>query len=182
MSPRRTLALLLSVCCTLLHVPPATGLYMYLMEGTSRCFIEEVPSDTLIVGSYKNPDFVPWGSPGFTGSGVRYEVRDPSNAVVKTDACDNVVSWAVGSCWGALGEQWVVFRCDGCRGNRCYRRKPESNSPRGCCGECLSARGIRRKWSWQPCLPIRAIASLAAVGEARARALLTHPPTSRPLL
>jgi hypothetical protein len=46
----------------------ADALYFYLAEGEARCFIEEVPPETLIVGNYKNPDFVPFGSTGFTGS------------------------------------------------------------------------------------------------------------------
>ncbi len=44
------------------------ALYFYLPEGSSKCFMEEVPPETLFVGNYKNPDFVPFGSPGCTGS------------------------------------------------------------------------------------------------------------------
>jgi len=61
MAPRRALALLALVPC-------AHALYFYLPEGSSKCFMEEVPPETLFVGSYKNPDFVPFGSTGFTGS------------------------------------------------------------------------------------------------------------------
>ena len=46
----------------------AHALYFYLPEGSSKCFIEEVPPETLFVGNYKNPDFVPFGSTAFTGS------------------------------------------------------------------------------------------------------------------
>lgn len=53
----------------------ASALYFYLPEGSSKCFLEEVPPDTLFVGNYKNPDFVPFGSPGFTGS-VRHQSSD----------------------------------------------------------------------------------------------------------
>jgi hypothetical protein len=59
-----------AACALLLlaAVAPASGLYFYLKEGESRCFLEELPPDTAVVGKYSNPDFVAWGSPGFTGS------------------------------------------------------------------------------------------------------------------
>lgn len=59
--------LLLALCVAAL-IDRSSALYFYLNEGDKRCFIEEVPPETLIVGNYKNPDFVPFGSPGFTGS------------------------------------------------------------------------------------------------------------------
>jgi hypothetical protein len=72
---------------------PAQGLYFYITEGTKRCFIEEVPGETLVMGTYKNPDFIPFGQPGF----------------------DGIVSWNAGSdiskgsmrCWAnqSLGER-----------------------------------------------------------------------------
>jgi len=46
---------------------PASALYFYVAEGAQRCFIEEVPSDTLVVGTYSNPDFWPFGQPNFNG-------------------------------------------------------------------------------------------------------------------
>ena len=45
----------------------ANALYFYVTEGAPRCFIEDVPPETLLVGTYKNPDLMPYGSPGFTG-------------------------------------------------------------------------------------------------------------------
>jgi hypothetical protein len=45
----------------------SSALYFHVVEGQQRCFIEEVPGDTLIVGNYKNPDFVPFGTASFTG-------------------------------------------------------------------------------------------------------------------
>ena len=83
---------LLLLVGAMLAARPAVGLYTYITESAPpRCFIEEVPADTLIVGSYKNPDFVTWGSPGFTGSGIKYTLQDPSGAIVQTETCDNVV-------------------------------------------------------------------------------------------
>ena len=42
------------------------ALFFYVVEGQQRCFIEEVPADTLVLSSYQNPDFKPYGDPGFT--------------------------------------------------------------------------------------------------------------------
>ena len=55
------------VAALLLLLPTAFGLHFYVDQSTPRCFLEEVPPETLIVGEYKNPDFVVFGSPGFTG-------------------------------------------------------------------------------------------------------------------
>lgn len=33
-----------------------SDLYLYVTEGQPRCFIEELPGETLIIGSYKHPD------------------------------------------------------------------------------------------------------------------------------
>lgn len=45
------------------------ALYFYVTDQP-RCFIEEVPSETLVVGSYKNPDFIEWGTTGSEFTGV----------------------------------------------------------------------------------------------------------------
>jgi hypothetical protein len=45
------------------------ALYFYVTDQP-RCFIEEVPSETLVVGSYKNPDFIQWGTPNVEFTGV----------------------------------------------------------------------------------------------------------------
>lgn len=39
-------------------VNSAAGLYIKLTEGEKRCFIEEVPKDTLIHGTFKAVDLV----------------------------------------------------------------------------------------------------------------------------
>lgn len=59
----------------------AQGVYFHV-ESTPRCFIEEVPPETLVVGAYKNPDFVPFGQPDFTGASILITVKDPKGAVV----------------------------------------------------------------------------------------------------
>jgi hypothetical protein len=70
MLARQLAAALALACCAQM----ANGLYFYVTEGQHRCFLEDVPSDTLVVGHYKNPDLVegannqpaqvrcPWGA------------------------------------------------------------------------------------------------------------------------
>jgi len=58
---------LLLAAAALLSLHPAHGLYFFITDGQQRCFIEEVPAETLIVGTYKSPDFVPFGRTDFTG-------------------------------------------------------------------------------------------------------------------
>ncbi len=59
------MGLVLSLACLLVRVE---AIYFHVVEGQSKCFIEEVPADTLVLGTYKNPDFVEWGKPDFTGT------------------------------------------------------------------------------------------------------------------
>jgi hypothetical protein len=58
---------LLLAAAALLSLHPAHSLYFFITDGQQRCFIEEVPAETLIVGTYKSPDFVPFGRTDFTG-------------------------------------------------------------------------------------------------------------------
>jgi hypothetical protein len=84
MVPRAAISLLL--CAAGAH-----ALYFYVVEGQvcsvedsvfvyqyyscvfvmllaqTRCFLEDIPDDVMVVGTYKNPDVVPFGSPSFTG-------------------------------------------------------------------------------------------------------------------
>jgi len=64
-------SLLLGACLA----ATANALYFFVTEGVQRCFLEEVPGETLIVGHYKNPDFVPFGRADFTGTVRRRRKR-----------------------------------------------------------------------------------------------------------
>jgi len=62
----------------------AQGLYFYVTEGQHRCFLEEVPQDTLVVAHYENPDLIPGSngqeahvSGGWAGPGLSCERHDP---------------------------------------------------------------------------------------------------------
>ncbi|EGD73775.1 transmembrane emp24 domain-containing protein 4 [Salpingoeca rosetta] len=60
------------------------GLYFHIKENEERCFIEEVPDETMVVGKYKTQAQNPDGtfqetSPGF---GIHVEVTDPNDDII----------------------------------------------------------------------------------------------------
>lgn len=54
---RPLLLLLLLVLCCFTLIPSISSLHFVLTEGSSRCFLEEVPEDLLVVGRYRNIDW-----------------------------------------------------------------------------------------------------------------------------
>ena len=58
-----------------LHMAPLTPAPFCCRAG---CFIEEMPGQTLLLATYSNPDFKPWGTPGFAEVGVFIDVLDPA--------------------------------------------------------------------------------------------------------
>ena len=84
------------------------GLYFYVADSSPKCFIEEVPEDTLIVGTYKNPDFIPFGSSAFTGIGLVIEIKDPEHVIVQTRNADTEGKFAFTSQHG--GEYLICVR------------------------------------------------------------------------
>lgn len=92
---------------------PAAGVYFYVVEGQNRCFLEEVPAETLIVGSYRSPDVVRFGSPGFTGVGLRVSVAEPSGAPVLSKELDAEGKFALTTAVG--GEFSICFAANSTR-------------------------------------------------------------------
>ena len=82
----------LVVCVLAAAASCANGLFFYVVEGQQRCFIEEVPADTLVIGKYKNPDFKPYGDPGFTET-VRYSPLPCGRFRRKLSLCRAFVQW-----------------------------------------------------------------------------------------
>lgn len=75
---------------TLAVLPALTqGLFFDMTPEAERCFTEIVGEDTKMVVEYENPDFVPFGRPGFTGVGVRAVVTDPSYSPILDTVLDN---------------------------------------------------------------------------------------------
>lgn len=56
---RVALALRLAITALVLVLTalPSSGLYILIQEGHQRCFLEEVPPSTLVVGTYENLDY-----------------------------------------------------------------------------------------------------------------------------
>jgi hypothetical protein len=46
---------------------PAHGLYVKIVEGSEKCYLESVPEDTALAIKYEVKNFKAWGQPGFTG-------------------------------------------------------------------------------------------------------------------
>jgi emp24/gp25L/p24 family/GOLD len=88
--PNRThttvLVLLAAVLVAAMAVSPANGLYIFLKEGETRCFIEEVPKDTLVLATYEATEHLATASAAPSG---RFEdikitstVRDPAGKLI----------------------------------------------------------------------------------------------------
>ncbi|VDL60786.1 unnamed protein product [Hymenolepis diminuta] len=97
-----------------LLIQSTNGIYFHIREGSVKCFIEEVPEDTLISGSYaisvldndkfvRNPDY-----------GVHVEVKDPEgnpvlSRVYSSEGKFVVTSLAAGEhsiCLSTRGSSW----------------------------------------------------------------------------
>ncbi|XP_064222783.1 transmembrane emp24 domain-containing protein 4 isoform X1 [Aotus nancymaae] len=72
--------LLLALCAT-----GARGLYFHIGETEKRCFIEEIPDETMVIGNYRTQM---WDKqkevflPSTPGLGMHVEVKDPDGKVV----------------------------------------------------------------------------------------------------
>lgn len=76
--------LLIALCAQL-----STALYFHISETERKCFIEEIPDETLVIGNYKcelhdpkTGGFMP-SSPGI---GMHVEIRDPDDKVILSKA------------------------------------------------------------------------------------------------
>ncbi|MES1906886.1 MAG: hypothetical protein MHM6MM_000113 [Cercozoa sp. M6MM] len=73
------LLLLLALC-----VAATEAFYIKVVEGSKRCFIEEVPAETLVVATYKNLDWMmlSQAAGGQQASQILVTVRNPRNQVI----------------------------------------------------------------------------------------------------
>eukprot|EP00051_Salpingoeca_urceolata_P005442 m.73317 g.73317 ORF g.73317 m.73317 type:complete len:307 (+) comp14335_c0_seq2:742-1662(+) len=62
----------------------ASALYFHIDEGETKCFIEEVPEETMVVGQYKTQKEMANGkfSPPSSGTGMHVEVHDPNDELI----------------------------------------------------------------------------------------------------
>eukprot|EP00073_Rattus_norvegicus_P052336 XP_017454720.1 PREDICTED: transmembrane emp24 domain-containing protein 4 isoform X5 [Rattus norvegicus] len=76
----RFVLLVLTVCAA-----GARGLYFHIGETEKRCFIEEIPDETMVIGNYRTQM---WDKqkevflPSTPGLGMHVEVKDPDGKVV----------------------------------------------------------------------------------------------------
>ncbi|XP_041476474.1 transmembrane emp24 domain-containing protein 4-like [Lytechinus pictus] len=77
--------IILSLILFILAIVPAWSLYFHIGETEKKCFIEEIPDETMVIGNYKiqifdknKNDFLP-SSPGI---GMHVEVRDPEDKMI----------------------------------------------------------------------------------------------------
>lgn len=88
-APRRPAAAALLVALLLAGVPSVRALYFYMGETEKRCFIEEVPDATIVVGKYRletmgppPPPSAPQQHQRGIPSGVHISVKDPGGDVL----------------------------------------------------------------------------------------------------
>ena len=78
----------LSLWSQLCHV---NSLYFHIRETERKCFIEEVPDETLVVGKYKVQIFdkdTNAYQPTPSGIGMHVEVKDPEQKIVLSKVSD----------------------------------------------------------------------------------------------
>ncbi|XP_075922455.1 transmembrane emp24 domain-containing protein 4 isoform X2 [Petromyzon marinus] len=73
------------LCLLLAVVDVSTALYFHIGETEKKCFIEEIPDETMVIGNYKTQlwdknkqEFLP-STPGL---GMHVEVKDPDGKVI----------------------------------------------------------------------------------------------------
>jgi len=79
-SAATTLLLVATLCVSLTH-----ALYFHIRETERKCFIEEVPDETLVVGKYKVQVFDKESNdylPTTQGIGMHVEIKDPDQKVI----------------------------------------------------------------------------------------------------
>lgn len=82
---KKLILCLLPLAVALFLAQQSNGLYFHIKETERKCFIEEVPDETLVVGKYKvqifnkdTNDYVPTPH----GIGMHVEVKDPETKVL----------------------------------------------------------------------------------------------------
>uniref|UniRef100_A0A7E4W4V2 GOLD domain-containing protein n=1 Tax=Panagrellus redivivus TaxID=6233 RepID=A0A7E4W4V2_PANRE len=75
---------LLRLVLALAAIEAVTGLYFHIAETERKCFIEEIPDETMVIGNYKvqlyDPNTKGYGD--YPNIGMHVEVKDPEEKVV----------------------------------------------------------------------------------------------------
>merc|ERR1712007_79113 len=67
------------------YLSSASALYFHIAETERKCFIEEIPDETMVIGNYKVQLYEPKTGgfmPSSPGIGMHVEVKDPDDKVV----------------------------------------------------------------------------------------------------
>lgn len=78
-------ALLILCICLSQLVSHSSALFFHLGETEKKCFIEEIPDETLVIGKYKVELFEEKGKtylPSTPGIGMHVDVKDPDDKTV----------------------------------------------------------------------------------------------------
>ncbi len=66
-------------------IPISYSLFFHISESERKCFIEEIPDDTLVIGKYKvelHDERTNTYLPSSPGIGMHVEVKDPDDKIV----------------------------------------------------------------------------------------------------
>ena len=73
------------ICWSFFLLPFGSGLYFHIGETERKCFIEEIPDETMVTGNYKVQLYDPRTN-GFAPSspeiGMHVEIRDPDDKII----------------------------------------------------------------------------------------------------
>jgi hypothetical protein len=108
--------LLVSLCLLVVALQQVSGMYLSMKEGTAKCFIEEIPKDTLLVATWKCEDApkTPYNAAGLQTEtlamktfGMSVTIKDPLDQIVYTHNHDRDDKLAFTSLTG--GEHLICF-------------------------------------------------------------------------
>jgi len=81
----------------LLSLPAlVTPLYFHIGETERKCFIEEIPDETMVIGNYKVQLYDPRTngfSPSTQGIGMHVEIRDPDDKIILSKVYSSEGRW-----------------------------------------------------------------------------------------
>jgi len=76
---------LILIFCLFQFITISSSLYFHISETERKCFIEEIPDDTLVIGKYKVELYDERSNtylPSSGGIGMHVEVKDPDDKIV----------------------------------------------------------------------------------------------------
>merc|ERR1712029_628732 len=84
------------VLANILVLPLSSGLYFHIGEAERKCFIEEIPDETMVTGNYKVQLYDPRTN-GFAPSspeiGMHVEIRDPDDKIILSKVYSSEGKW-----------------------------------------------------------------------------------------